>query len=631
MKNIFIFLTIFLISSSAGICQKFSALQTEFINKEIGRLVDEYDKYAGLSENSQWISADYIEKFKGLFSDLPEMTFVYNDIDPEFQMLELISVQTYIDSVKKWYYEGLSISVTLKEIVQPVKNKSAKNEFISYAIIEKKVDGLYKDRTIHRATNTLFFMIGFTKDHNELHNFKIIGVYSEKVSLEDQYTNNQKEYNSGLNVQIEKGVIQLLNSYEKYAGLTVNGRWISFEYIAELEKLFINSPVNTSLVNDIDFELMMPEYISLKTYTELVSKWYYGGLDIKLSVKDISEMKKSGLAKKEYTVYAIVEKKVDGLYQDKYIHREINTLYFIISFTKQQQALFNFHIVDIKRNKPERIEHKDVRPKKNFYASVNYVSSFTRIKNDISANSGIYGNWSSESQFGHNAGIDLSYFINERTSSALGAVKIGFGAGFGFSIFKNSIYLSSYENSFSDIDKDGDNFEKRISIDNINELNSLTYIDIPVSLKLKYPLTSRISVFLDLGTKFSFLQSYEYRITGSATYEGYYPDFNVVLSNIAEYGFYTDKAFSAKSNDLIQKQNNVSAFGTLGVSIPLGSHTTFNIAAHFVNGFSDISDISSTDYQLSRNVGEYNSLLFGSSSRVALQSYGLFVGLSFKF
>ena len=114
---------------------------------------------------------------------------------------------------------------------------------------------------------------------------------------------------------------------------------------------------------------------------------------------------------------------------------------------------------------------------------------------------------------------------------------LGLGIGLGYQNFKSELTLDDYSSTLSSIDNEGDNFIMEISGNSISDKQSLGLLTIPVSVQLKVPVSSKLFLFVQPGICVSIPVLKKSSTTGTFTYNGYYPDYNVTLTDLPQYGF----------------------------------------------------------------------------------------------
>lgn len=139
-------------------------------------------------------------------------------------------------------------------------------------------------------------------------------------------------------------------------------------------------------------------------------------------------------------------------------------------------------------------------------------------------------------QFGYTINAGYSYFFTP---------KWGLHTGLGFQSF-NSLSTLNYLSSTPDIDTDGEQYIFKVNYNNWQEKQHAVFLDIPLAVQYKLPISPKIGLLTSLGAKVSFPLNSSYKTAGDDfVTTGYYSQYNVELSDMPQHGFSTvDKTFS---------------------------------------------------------------------------------------
>ncbi|MCX6254139.1 MAG: outer membrane beta-barrel protein [Bacteroidia bacterium] len=249
--------------------------------------------------------------------------------------------------------------------------------------------------------------------------------------------------------------------------------------------------------------------------------------------------------------------------------------------------------------------------------------------------------------FGISMGPSQSHIINVGTSSVSGllstkknsfsgSVDIGYffsnyfglSSGIGFCSYKTQLTLANYQSNFNTTDSEIESYERRVTGSAIKEEQKVGSLSVPFCINLRLPLNKSIGFFLETGVNFSVPLSKNYKSSGTFTYKGYYPAYNVLLENLPVYGFPTSKSSNAEG-ELVIKSFGLNAAAAAGIDFFIQKRIQIAIAACYNKSLSSISNYSSPDkFQLSSDAGQINSLM-GGSSKATIQSMGL--KISFRY
>jgi hypothetical protein len=444
---------------------------------------------------------------------------------------------------------------------------------------------------------------------------------------------------------IASKIDELLENYQKYGGLSEDGIAISALYVKKLNDLFTGTK-DVYLYNDIDPEKLLEEEITLVQYTSRIRSWYTAGLTIKLTwdAMLMSEVTRVPDSKKNYAVSLLLEKQVMGVYKSKQIINNTNELYFIIEFEESGKTFENFKIAGIQKQKPvlvipeepelvveEKKEELEKKPEKkeepakkpekekkpvkemgiDKSISIYFNPLYTQIYNkDIFSDD----NWQAEGQVGYNGGIGFTYYLHKY---------IGVFGGLSLTNYKTNLRLENFSiqtNTLQLIDKDNDVYYRYIQAD-VEEQNSLTYLDAALGVNLnKYLGETRFGIYLSTGCQFSYLFMSKYKITGSSTHTGYYPEYHVVLYNLPDYDF-TSEDLDAE-DDWELNSMNISAYLSFGLLAKLHRLVYLNAGPYIIYGINDLK------YDVAKHRDDYISTV-GIPGRTNTQAVGLNISIIF--
>jgi hypothetical protein len=237
----------------------------------------------------------------------------------------------------------------------------------------------------------------------------------------------------------------------------------------------------------------------------------------------------------------------------------------------------------------------------------------------------------SEKAITYGGSVEFGYFFSRH---------IGLSTGIGFSSYRSKVGLTAYQNyvgiedeaneGYESIDSENEEYELIVSGKNIREDQILNYFHVPVYLNLRLPLSKAIGLFVQSGVNLSFALNQSYKSSGTFTYKGYYSAYNVLLEDLPEYGFISNKATTAEGHLEVQPFT-VFAVATAGFDFFLSDQLQLAVAATYRKSLSDISAYTAdSQYQLSPAIDKINSFMAGSTS-VSAESLGITVKLRYFF
>ena len=210
---------------------------------------------------------------------------------------------------------------------------------------------------------------------------------------------------------------------------------------------------------------------------------------------------------------------------------------------------------------------------------------------------------------------------------------INVGIGFGYEVQNFSIYYENFFEHYNDIDIDGQNYEKRVIGKNMNEEIEIKSISMPLYLSLYYPLKafeSKFMLFTKFGLKTYLNVSSKYKLSqGKLSYRGYYPEYDVELKDLYEYGFFEDVKPVIDTYDLDMK--TVVIYGTinLGIEYEINTSTSISISMDYLRSISKILKENQESTEVSRSVYDYNSILYFTDSNINFKNLGFGISLRF--
>ena len=208
----------------------------------------------------------------------------------------------------------------------------------------------------------------------------------------------------------------------------------------------------------------------------------------------------------------------------------------------------------------------------------------------------------------------------------------GFGLSTGIGIYtsNNTINLEDYSNKFSTTDSENDFYERRISGSAITENLNLSCLKIPLMLNLRIPGRSIFSVYLEAGINLSVPLKKDYSSSGLFSFTGYYPEFNVLLKDLPEYGFVSNAAVSSFGEPVF-KTYFLEGVASAGFQFLIAGKIQLSAGASYSRSLTDIADYrEQINFQLASDSNSINSMLGGSNSSIT-ESMGLRLSLRYFF
>jgi len=215
--------------------------------------------------------------------------------------------------------------------------------------------------------------------------------------------------------------------------------------------------------------------------------------------------------------------------------------------------------------------------------------------------------------------IDAGYFFSKY---------FGLSTGIVFSPYLAKLSLDSYSNSLDTIDSENENYERRISGKDINETQKIYFLEIPVMLNVKCPFGKAIGFYLQGGINLAIPLSKNYSSSGTFTYTGYYPAYNVILKDIPYEGFKSNVKNDVRG-ELKVNSFNPGLVASGGFYFCTEKQYQVSVGFFYKKMFSDISAYPPVEsFQLSTHENQLRSFMEGSEKATA-GSMGILVSLRY--
>jgi hypothetical protein len=214
---------------------------------------------------------------------------------------------------------------------------------------------------------------------------------------------------------------------------------------------------------------------------------------------------------------------------------------------------------------------------------------------------------------------------------------IGIGSGVEFAQYKQKIFLNQGSTTLTnfEVDATGSAFSYSVTTGNYKESQTVQAIQIPLFLQYKKNINTGIDFNFRAGIKY-FLPV-NYKIESSAETAkgiGYYPDVNLYINNLPEYGFGNQINYAA-SGEYKTKGVLMSTF-ELGFTFQMSKKNALYAAMFLDSGYGSIIDQKQNESYISYNPtsvtdrkanGVYSTDKDATINPVA---FGLTLGLNFQ-
>lgn len=214
---------------------------------------------------------------------------------------------------------------------------------------------------------------------------------------------------------------------------------------------------------------------------------------------------------------------------------------------------------------------------------------------------------------------------------------IGIGGGVEFSQYKQDVSLSNSSATLTnyEVDSSTSAFEYRITASNYKERQTLHAIQIPLFVQYKTNINKGIDFNFRAGAKYFLPVKYKIEakaknVNGTA----YYPDVNLTIDNLPEYGFGGQSKYSATGE--YQTKSIVMSMFELGFTFDMGTKNSLYAAMFLESGYGTILDQKNNESYIGYNPtsvsdrkanGLYST---DKDSETRPVAFGLTLGWNFK-
>ncbi len=243
---------------------------------------------------------------------------------------------------------------------------------------------------------------------------------------------------------------------------------------------------------------------------------------------------------------------------------------------------------------------------------------------------------SAQSQINHEGMLSVSDLHSDKKNGVMGSLEIGYffsdyiglSSGIGFISANGQVSLDSYQNKFNTTDSENEAYERQVSGTDMKEVQNIGFLSVPICLNIRLPFNKKMGLFLQTGIDVAVPIIKKTHSSGTFTYKGYYPAYNVLLENLPAYGFPSNTSMVADGK-LELKPLCFDAIAAAGFDFFIQKKMQIAIAAYYNKSLSNVSAYASPEkFQLSSDVNQMNSLM-GGSSKVTVQSMGLKIMLRY--
>ena len=227
-----------------------------------------------------------------------------------------------------------------------------------------------------------------------------------------------------------------------------------------------------------------------------------------------------------------------------------------------------------------------------------------------------------------NTHVGFSFGAEVGYKRKLGRI-FGFGIGVSFGMLRQAISMENNSETIENlIDIDNHKYTGNFTYNNINERNTLLTIGIPISIGFDNVSLNRVGFYSSFTFIPAFVVKNKFEAYGSYQSSGFYPEWGVSLQDVAELGFYKEKAINPEQYEDISKASAcMSGKIALGVSVPLSrfedydyNRSLFKIGCFFEYGSVLVKKKEVATPTSNYYIGE-NNLMYGKS--VSMMAVGV--------
>lgn len=214
---------------------------------------------------------------------------------------------------------------------------------------------------------------------------------------------------------------------------------------------------------------------------------------------------------------------------------------------------------------------------------------------------------------------------------------IGIGTGIEFSQYKQDVFLSNSSATLSnfEIDPSTSAFSYNVTASNYKERQTLHAIQIPLFVQYKKNINKGIDLNFRAGAKYFLPVNYKIKATASRVNgTAYYPDVNLTIDDLPEYGFGSQNNYSASGE--YQTKGIVMSMFELGFTFDMGARNALYVAMFLENGYGSILDQDKDESYIGYNPtsasdrkanGLYST---DKNAKIRPVAFGLTLGWDFK-
>lgn len=213
---------------------------------------------------------------------------------------------------------------------------------------------------------------------------------------------------------------------------------------------------------------------------------------------------------------------------------------------------------------------------------------------------------------------------------------IGIGSGVEFAQYQQKVSLDQGSTTLTnfEVDQTGSAFSYSVTTGNYKESQTLQAIQIPLFLQYKRNINKGVDFNFRAGVKYFLPVAYKIESSASSVKGvGYYPDVNLFIDNLPEYGFGSQSNYSA-SGEYNTKGVLMSTF-ELGFTFEMGVKNALYAAMFLDTGYGSVIDQKQNESYIGYNPTAVTDRkangLYSTDKNATIKpvAFGLTLGLNF--
>ncbi|WP_291854596.1 hypothetical protein [Marinilabilia sp.] len=207
-------------------------------------------------------------------------------------------------------------------------------------------------------------------------------------------------------------------------------------------------------------------------------------------------------------------------------------------------------------------------------------------------------------------------------------LELSTGAGLSLQTTEGSV--AEYSATMPWVDNEGDIYEKRVSATDVVETQKYTWAEFPLLVRGFYS-AGRWDIFAEAGAEYRIPVKSTYEQEGMFSHHGFYQEYNLLVDNLPDRGFYNDYPKWVDAADL-EVDNLIMPFVGLGVAFPgRNSHLFFEARYYFPGNdpFKEKQDILFPGPEDNTSAALYQNLSIMNQGDVTLSGFRGMLGIRF--